>query len=209
MDNLIEQLGLWVVNNPAWTKFIISAGIIIQGEITVLLSLFLVVQKSLTFWEFATTALIALFVGEICVYFLGKALRNTRFGWRIYRKIKGKRKIQLYTYYLRQNTWRVFITAKFIPGLNLIMLLLLGWTKITFKKFIKIHIPIALFWFAVTSTAAYFINSGLHYLRTEKIFENIEYIILGIIILFFLLEYVAKKLIFKIPEKFINDENGE
>ncbi len=195
MTNILDYLGALALQHPEWTSVIIGLGIIIQGEITTLLSLYLVVGKHITLLQFIISALFGLFVGETCIYLLGKKLRGTRLGWRLYRRMKGNRKIQLYIYYLRNHTIRILTLAKFLPGMNTLMILLMGWTKTEFKKFLRVYIPVALFWFTIVTTSAYAVTSGLHYLKQNKIFENVEFIIVGIIILFFIGEYSVKKII--------------
>lgn len=211
MDGLLDYLGALAISHPEWTKLIIGIGIIVQGEITTLISLYLVVGKHITLTQFLISALMGLFIGETIIYLLGRKLRNTRFGWKLYRKIRGNRKIQLYTYYIKHKTWKILIVAKFLPGMNTLTLFLMGWTRTSFKKFLRVYIPIVLFWLSVTSISAYAVTSGLHYLRSSKIFENIEIIILGIIALFFVGEWVLKKFITAripttIPE--IDEEEG-
>jgi membrane protein DedA with SNARE-associated domain len=195
MNNLLEHLGLLALRNPEWTSVILGLGILIQGEITILLAIYLVIGKHISLLQFIIAGLTGLFVGELFIYTLGKTLRGTRFGWKFYRKMKTNRRVQVYTYYLKRNTARVLFVAKFLPGMNALTLLLLGWTKTKWGKFLKIYIPSALFWFGTTSVVAYFISSGLYYLRASRTFKDIEFIILGIIILFFIAEYIIKRLI--------------
>jgi membrane protein DedA with SNARE-associated domain len=210
MDGFLDYLGALALQHPEWTKLIIGVGIIVQGEITTLLSLYLVIGKHITLAQFLISALTGLFVGETIIYLLGRKLRHTRFGWKLYRKIRGNRKIQLYTYYIKHRTGKILIVAKFLPGMNALTLFLMGWTRTSFKKFLRVYIPVALFWLSVTSFSAYAVTSGLHYLRSSKVFENIEIIIVGIIALFFIGEWVIKKIIAsRIPENIPEIEEEE
>lgn len=195
MNNLLEHLGLLALKNPEWTSLILGFGILIQGEITILLAIYLVIGKHISLLQFIIAGLTGLFVGELFIYTLGKILRDTRFGWKLYRKIKTNRRVQIYTYYLKQNTTRVLFLSKFLPGMNVLTLLLLGWTKTKWGQFLKIYIPCALFWFGTTSVVAYCISSGLYYLRASRTFKDIEFIILGLIILYFIGEYIVKRII--------------
>src|SRR3989344_6284169 len=102
--NILDYLEQLALAYPEWTRVIIGIGIIIQGEITTLLSLYLVVGKQITLLQLLISALTGLFIGETCIYLLGRKLRKTRFGWRLYRRMKANRKIQLYTYYLKRHT---------------------------------------------------------------------------------------------------------
>lgn len=198
MENLLEHLGTLALKNPEWTNFILAASMLVQGEIAILLAVYLVVSKHITFLQFLIAGLSGLFIGEFFIYSMGKMLRNTRLGWKFYRKIKANRRVQIYTYYLKQKTARVLLLSKFlpaVPGVNALTLLLLGWTKTKWGQFLKIYIPCALFWFGTMSILSYFISSGLYYLRTANIFKNIELIILLIIVLFFIVDSLAKKIV--------------
>lgn len=209
MNNLLDTLGNLALNYPQWTTLIIAIGIAVQGEVTTLVSLYLVVGKHITLLQFLIPALIGLFVWETLLYMLGRNIRGTRFGWKLYRRMKDNRKIQLYTYYLKNHSGKFLLAAKFIPGMNSLMLFLMGWTKTGFSKFLRIYIPATLFWLTVATTSAYAVTSGLHYLRSAKIFKDIEFIIIGIVLLLFLGEHFAKKLLQMKAPKNLPELEGE
>lgn len=186
MGNALEYVSSWILQNPSWTDLIIGAGILLQGELTILLSVYLVINKSITWTQFITIAFLTLVIGESVVYFFGRILRNTRFGWKYYKKIKANKKIQSYTYYLKTNMGKLLIFAKFLPATNFVILGLIGWSKTKFGKFFKAHITSAIIWFTSMTVVAYFLMSGLHYLKSAKIFREVEIgIILTFIIIFF------------------------
>lgn len=193
MGNALEYASSWILQNPSWTDLIIGGGIILQGELTILLSVYLIINESITWWQFITVALLTLIVGESMVYFFGRILRNTRFGWKYYKKIKANKKIQSYTYYLKTNMGKLLILAKFLPATNFMILGLIGWSKTKFGKFIKAYIISVVIWFGSMTAVAYFFMSGLHYLRSAKIFREVEIGIVIIFILIFFGEQILRK----------------
>lgn len=197
MDNLLEHVGNWILQNPSWTDLILAAGIIIQGELTILLSVYLAINDNIGWDQFVIVTLGTLVIGETFVYVVGRTLRNTRFGWKLYKKNKSNRKIQAYTHYLKKNTGKLLILAKFLPATNLIILILIGWSRTKFMTFFKTYLPAVLLWFSSMTVVAYFLMSGLHYLRSTKVFRQVEIGIVVIFVLIFLGEHILRRAIGK------------
>ncbi len=197
MDNLLEHVGNWILQNPSWTDVILAAGIIIQGELTILLSVYLVINRSIGWEQFVIVTLGTLILGEIFIYLVGKTLRNTRFGWKLYKKNKSNKRIQAYTYYLKKNTGKLLILAKFLPATNFVILILIGWSRTKFVAFLKTYLPAVLLWFGSMTVVSYFLMSGLHYLRSAKIFRQVEIGIVVIFVLIFLGEHILRRFIGK------------
>ena len=207
MSNLLAVVSGWIVLNPSWTDLILAAGILIQGELTILLAVFLIVSGGLTWGQFLGATLPALFIGEIFVYILGRIIRTTRFGWRFHKRKKKSRRNQFYTYHLKQNMGKLFFVGKFIPATNFIMLFLTGWTRTKFGEFLKAYTKSALFWFTSITAISYFLMSGLSLLHTERIVRDVEIGIAVVFIAIFggeqLLKYFIQKYSYKeeIPEE--------
>ena len=207
MSNLLAVVSGWIVLNPSWTDLILAAGILIQGELTILLAVFLIVSGSLAWGQFLVTTLPALFIGEISVYLLGRIIRTTRFGWRFHKRKKKNRRNQFYTYHLKQNMGKLFFVGKFIPATNFIMIFLTGWMRAKFGEFLKAYTKSALFWFASITAISYFLMSGLSLLHTERIVRDVEIGIAVVFIAIFggeqLLKYFIRKYSYKeeVPEE--------
>lgn len=211
MDNALAVLGDLVAQYPSWTKLILGGAMLLQGEVAILFAVYLAVAKTISWSDYFIATLPGLIIGETFVYFLGRFLRRTRFGWKWYHNHKESRKLQLYTYYLKQNLIKLFIVTKFIPGTNLVILTLTGWSRTGLFRFLKSYLLSVFIWFSSMTALAYGVNSGLEYLRGEHIFKQVEYGIGGLVILVFLGEYLLRKFIgkeiFKItPEKFEQEE---
>ena len=88
------------------------------------------------------------------------------------------------------------MVAKFIIGANFLVLFLAGWTEVRFGTFAKAYLKSAAVWFGTTVAASYGIVKGMHYLQ----FKHTELFILGVIILFFVGEYIIKLFMRKAAE---------
>ncbi len=216
MSNFLDIIGQYILQYPAWTHAIIGAAILIQGEIAILASMLLVVNHKLSWSEFLLVAPTTLVVGETLVYFTGRMLRNTRFGWKLYReKIKPNKSYQPYFYYLRMNLTKLLIAAKFLIGVNLLVLLLSGWTKTKFGTFLRSYLPGVTIWFTAITTLSYFLMSGLSYLRTANLFREAEYGVVIVVLAIFTMEFIFRRVVSKrLPfqkeeEKLIEDDESD
>jgi|GEM_PF-909654 membrane protein DedA with SNARE-associated domain len=198
MGNLLDGLGQLVMQYPAWSHAILGAGIILQGEVTIFVAVYLIINGNLTWPDFVMVTLGTLFVAEIFVYVLARVMRNTRFGWKYYKKLKPNKRIQHYILYLKTNMKKLLIAAKFLPGTNLVILLLAGWSKVRFGEFFRSYFTSVILWFFSMSAIAYFLMSGLHYLNSRKIFKQVEIVIAIIVVLIIFGENILRKMFRKI-----------
>jgi len=197
MDNILQTLTAFTAEYPATTSYILGGAIILQGDLAVLFAMFLIVGGALTWGKFFSVALGTLAVGELLLYLGGRLIRNTRFGWRWYKRMKTSRRVQYYSYYITQNLTKLMVTARFLVGVNFVVLLLAGWSRTKFGSFLKSYLMGLLTWFVSISIVAYFLMSGLSYLKSEKIFRQIEIVVAVFIVLFFAGEFLMKKLLKK------------
>jgi membrane protein DedA with SNARE-associated domain len=195
MDNALAVLGDLVAQYPSWTKLILGGAMLLQGEIAILFAVFLAIAGTISWADYFIATLSGLIIGETFVYIFGRFLRHTRFGWKWYHNHKESRKLQLYTYYLKQNLVKLFIITKFIPGTNFVVLTLTGWSRTKFFHFFKSYIVSVLVWFSSMTLLAYGVNSGLAYLRGENIFKQVEYGIGGLVILILVGENLLRRFI--------------
>jgi membrane protein DedA with SNARE-associated domain len=197
MDNILQTLTAFTAEYPATTSYILAGGIILQGDLAVLFAMLLIVGGALTWGKFFSVALGTLAAGELLLYFGGRIIRNTRFGWRWYMKTRENRRIQYYSYYITQNLTKLMIAARFLVGVNFLVLLLAGWSRTKFGPFLKSYLVGLLSWFFTVTAIAYFLMTGLSYLKTEHVFRQIEILIVVVIALFFVGELVIRKFLRK------------
>ena len=197
MGNILDSLGQLVLQYPAWSHWIIAAGMLLQGEITIFVSMYLVSNHSLGWFDFLIPAFGSVFAADYVLYFLGRGLRTTRFGWKFYKKIKPKKRTQSYLYYIRENMNKLILFSKFLLGTNIILILAIGWARTKLTRFMKSHFISVTLWFSTMIVIAYAFTSGLYYLKSTKTFKEVE-ILLGLLVLFiFFGEHLLKKVLGK------------
>jgi len=207
MGNLLDSLSGLVSLYPAWTYAIIGAGMVIQGEITIVIAMYLVAGNVLTWQQFFVATFVIYVIYENLLYLASKAMRHTRFGWGLYRKYKSRKRVQLYTYFLKKNLAKLLVIAKFVPGMNFLVITLSGWSKTSFRAFLASYFLATSIWFIGISTSAYFVVSGLQYLRAAKIFKQAEIVGIAAFIIFILVvEYFLRKLVQKRALEVVNKE---
>lgn len=190
LDNTSEL----VAQYPAWSHWIIAVAILIQGEVTVLVSVFLVASHHLGWYDFIIPAVSSIIFGDLLLFWGGKALRNTRIGWRWYRKIKHNRRAQFYFYYVKENVNKLMIISKFLVGANIFAVLAVSWSRIGFGKFMRSQVLSVVLWFTSATAIAYFLASGFSLLVSKEIFQKIEIAaVVGMILIFFVGEHFLKK----------------
>lgn len=197
MDHILDTLGKLVLAYPAWSHLILAAGILLQGEITILLSMYLIASGDLSWHGYLFSTFPALVIGESFLYFFGRSLRHTRFGWHLYYKFKTNRKLQFYFYYTKKNLTKLVVASKFLLGTNLILMLLIGWIKTNYRTFMKSYLIGAFFWFTTISVVAYSLMSGVHELKSARVLHQTELAFAGAFVLMFLGEYILRKTIKK------------
>lgn len=206
MGGLLDNLGALVLQYPEWSHWIIAVSILIQGEVTVLVGVFLVANHSLSWGDFLIPAIGSLIVGDMFIFFFGRLIRNTRFGWKFYRKIKHSRRTQFYFHYVRENINKLMIISKFLVAANIFAVLAISWSKVSFARFMKSQFISIFLWFFSATAITYFLATGFTYLRSEKIFRQIEIGILVIIVLMFIGEHFLRK---RLSKKFFKEDIGE
>lgn len=209
---VLDNLGELVLQYPQWSHWIIAFAILFQGEVVVLVSVFLIVSGSLTWGGFIIPAVSSLIIGDALLYLLGRMIRNTRLGWKWYLKMKHSRRVQFYMYYVKENLNKLMIISKFLVAANLFAVLAVSWSKVGFGKFMKSQFTSVMLWFFSATAVAYFFASGFSYLRSEKVFRQVEFGIAAAMILILVGEHFLKKRLersFRSGAKIPMDETSE
>ena len=85
-------------------------------------------------------------------------------------------------------------------------MLAISWSKVSFAKFMKSQFISIFLWFFSATAVTYFFATGFTYLRSEKIFRQIEIGILVIIVLMFAGEHFLRK---RLSKRFFKEEIEE
>ena len=195
MADLLDVAGQFIIAHYEWRHLIIAMGILIQGELTVLLSMYLILNGYLGWGSFLLTAGISLFAYESFFYLLGKYFKDTALGKKIEKRIPQHAKMQ---FYLHKNATLFLILSKFVVYLNVAILLLSGWTKMSSAKFFKHRFAANAIWLGLNGFIFFFVASGYNLLRSQKILQRIE---LGVFAVILLIIFGSKYFLKKVMEK--------
>lgn len=195
MNSFLENAIFFINNYPHFKYLIMAIIAILQGEVAVILFVYLIFHRIITWVEFVIITLGSIILWENFIFLFGKIIRGSRFGWRIYKRLKEKKNVHIYFFYLKENLTRLILVSKFIPAVNIPFLFLIAWIKTKWSQFLKSYFISLILWFLIMVFVGYSLNSGLFYLKNNKIFKNIEIVIGLFIILIFILEAFIKKII--------------
>ena len=190
MTSLLDILGQWVINHYAWRHLIIAAGIFIQGEITILIGVYLILNKYLGWGGFLLAIGVGLLFYESFFYMLGRVLKDTPFGLRLERKIPYHAKAR---FLLHNHADKFLIISRFLAYVNVGAIFLSGWIKIDLKKFLVHRITANVIWVSAVMGGAFFVVGGLGLLRLRQM----EIAIVIILVLIFGGKHLLKKILGK------------
>lgn len=190
MFNLLDISGQWIINHYSLRHLIIALGILIQGEITVLIGVHLILNNYLGWGGFLLAIAIGLVVYESFFYLLGRSLKGTSLGSRLEKKIPYHKKI---LFHLQNHINKFLIISKFIVYVNVGVIFLSGWIKFDIKSFIKNRVIANTIWLSASITGAFLVIGGLSLLKLRQM--EIAILVLFVFVLSW--KYLIKKLLGK------------
>ena len=196
--------------NPLETYLAIYLVTIILGNIAAFASFWIIFETNFgIFWFLCLlfTIFLSYVTADLICYFLGRSLRNTRFGaW-------SKNHLPEYTKaeaMVRKKGVHWLFISKFIVGFAAPVAFSVGWSGMNFKKFYKYSMLSILVWLPVLAIFAYGIVSGLAPLAASNL-QKIEWFALAGLILFILLDYAVSHGVRALAKHFlkIDDDNED
>jgi membrane protein DedA with SNARE-associated domain len=178
----------------------------ILGGISAFASFWIVFEAGFGFIGFLCLIIViflAYETNDIAFYFLGRWIRDTRFGPWAEAHLPGYAKTEVA---VRQRGVHWLLISKFIVGLATFVAIALGWSGMNFKKFYKNSILSTLLWLPILTILAYAIVSGLAPLAAAN-FEEIGWFVFGGFILFVILAYAVSSAV-KLIEKCLLKANA-
>lgn len=185
----------FVVSNPAIAYLILFVGMFIEGEIFFVTASIFAIQGELSLTRIVIISLIGVILGDITWYYMGRLSKDTRLGIWLSKKTKG------YEPWINKNIlsnyWKMAFFSKFLYYVNRFVPLMAGWQKMDFKKFLKIHVGAAVAWVSVMWVASHFLRFIIEAIGAEAVLHRIEWVFIGLGILFIGGEYLLKNLFAK------------
>ena len=191
----LGSLNDWVIDHYLWRHLIVGLGILVQGEITVMLSLYLILQNNLSWLGFLIPSGVSIFLYETFLYAVGWHLKDSRLGAWIDKKIPHSAKLQ---FSLHKDASKYLTFSKFVSYFNIAILILSGWARLRFGNFLKHRLIANTIWLITLITLAYAVVGGLGHLILKKMEIGVLFAIIFI--------FGAKHLIRKMLNKEANLE---
>jgi len=190
MTPLLENLGEWILNNYSLRHLILAVGVVIQGEITILIAVYLILRNYLGWGGFLLAIGTGLLVYEAFFYALGRLLQGTERGLRLKERILRRPMMHVF---LHNHVDKFLVLSKFIVYVNVGIIILSGLMNIGLKRFIKGRFFANLLWAGSMIGGSFLILSGLTLLKLHQI----EIAMLVLLIALFGFKHLVKKIIGK------------
>lgn len=143
-------------------------------------------------------ALIGESIGYGLGYWLGPKIQASRLGRRI-----GEENWRRSERYFRRRGGPAIFVSRFLPVLHSLVPLTVGMARYPFRRFLAWTIPACILWAALYISFAS-IAAGTYRELSERI-HFAGYIFVGVVVAFFLLVFVAKKVIQKVERRHMED----
>ena len=189
MHDVILTTAALVGQNPIAAYFIIYIATIFLGNISAFVSFWVIFEIHfglIGLLCLVCTIFLADMTGDLLWYSLGRALRDTRFGFWMETHLPGHAKIEAT---LQQKGRQWIFLSKFVFGFAPPVVFSIGWSGMEFKTFYKNSVLSITLWLPVLTALAYGIVSGLAPLAATN-FRRVEWVFLGGFVLFIILDYV-------------------
>lgn len=188
--NLIGSIGQFLIDFPVASIFAMFAAFALRGEVATLFSVYLAQQGYMSWAKFLIIGYIAIMLQDLIWYFIGKYGRGTRISSWLEEKISAAEKLEKY---LKLKTTKALILTKYTIGFGSITILLSGWSKIPFKKFFKINAIADALWFGVMTGLSLILIRILGFFGAREAYDSVGLLLGGLVIVVFLIEYIAQK----------------
>jgi membrane-associated protein len=214
----VNELLTWILDavqsvDPALRTLL--AGLAIMLETSVLVGLFVpgdtiviiagtAVASPLEGFVLIVAVVIGALLGESIGFWLGRYLgpriRHSRLGRRI-----GDSNWERSERYLRRRGGPAIFVSRFLPVLHSLVPLTVGMSGFSYRRFLAWTVPACIIWSTLYITVAALAAGTYRELADRLHFAG--YIFVGIIVLFLVLVYIGKKVIERLENKHLNEQD--
>lgn len=189
MNPVSEVVG-YILAHEALLYPLIALVIMIQGEIAILTSLYLIRLGHLAWSWFIIIALVAIVIEETAIFLAGALLGKTTFGKKLITKVPFNQKIHAF---LHGNIFHSLCVAKFM-WISRLIVFWFGHSGLNTRKFLKNDIPSVIIWLATITAICYVLLSVFGAVDEETALHRIELSLPVLLIVIFLIELLIRRL---------------
>jgi membrane protein DedA with SNARE-associated domain len=179
---------------PFFVYFGTYLSVIIFGNVVSFATLWLAFQGNVQVGPFlgvASLVILADISGDQAWYWLGRSLRDTKFGSFLYSHIPRRVHIEKH---IEEHPDRWIFLSKFIPYSTFPIIFMTGWAQVPFRKFLPASLAAIISSVSALVLLAYGFKLGLSALQPVAFFKSFERLFLLGILLFLLLHFLGAKL---------------
>lgn len=176
LNNLVE-------NHQIWAYLILFVGLVLEGEVVVITAGVLSYLGALDFW----TSLVFILAGGMAktfsLYYFGGFIHKKWSQHRFFKYLE-RRVSFLMPRFKQKPFWSIFI-SKFINGVNYLVIIFSGYSKINFKTFLKAEIFSTIIWAPLLLSLGFFFSqTALSYSKEIGRFSLVVLALLAVFLLF-------------------------
>jgi membrane-associated protein len=152
----VHALSHLVEHNQTWAYLVIFFGLIFEGEVVVITAGVLAQLGALNFWAALIFVLLGGFTKTITLYYLGGVLHKKHNDKKLFQYFEKRIKTFM-PRFEQKPFWSIFI-AKFIMGVDYIVMIFAGYKKINFKTYLKAEVSSIIIWAPLLLSLGYFFS---------------------------------------------------
>ncbi len=202
-------LNLTSMNQPVWIYFtmlgvllLCGFGLPIPEDITLIAGGYLAYMGLLKVWLFLPLAMFGVLAGDATMFLLGRKFGYAFLKKKFVRRFLSTKNLGRAEYAFERYGDKIFFVARFLPGLRAPIYFTGGALRARFYKFIIFDFIAALISVPLWIFAAYY--GGAYIQNVIHIGRNVQYAIIGIIVLIVILTFA-----WKMYKNRNGSENGE
>lgn len=193
----VRFLTLLVNHYQVLAYMIIFLGLIVEGEVVLITTGILSHLGALNVWFSLCFVLAGGLTKTFSGYYIGRIIHEK---WNHTKLLKfiEKKVLMVMPHFNQKPFWSIFI-SKFIFGINYMVIILSGYEKIDFKKFLKAEICSTIVWAPALLALGYFFSYTA--LNVSREIWKFSLVILILVMLFFLFDKLIEW-VYEIFEEF-------
>ncbi len=199
----VEVLNQLVGNHQIIAYLVIFLGLIFEGEVVVITTGVLSYLGALNVWVSLIFILAGGIVKTFSFYYLGEFFYKKYNYHRFFRYLE-KRILYFMPQFKKKPFWSIFI-SKFINGMNYLVIIFSGYTKINFKTYLKAELLSTIIWAPLLLFLGFFFSHTA--LSLTKELGKFSFIVFVFLIVFLFFDKVVSAF-YRVFEYFKNNRNG-
>jgi len=170
----------YLLVSPLFTYLVILGGSLIEGDVTLFTSAFLLSQGYLNIPLVFLTTVLGVAISDLAWYFFGRKIDQGTLVFRWLMKI-----VKPLDRHFDERTFRTIVISKFAYGMGHLTSMKAGSKGMTFKSFLKLNFSATLIWYAVLASLGYISGASFELLKGYIKYTELA-ILVGIVLLFLL-----------------------